>query len=84
MAEPVEELSDSSQLSLSCSFSSIEHENDEGKHSQADDTDEEESTTVDVTGTVEPYLYDTFTSDSSDAEDGDDSSDEGRVGSTDW
>ena len=50
-----------------------------------DDTDEEESTTVDVTGTVEPYLYEpevsdyegTFTSDSSDEEDGDDSSDEG-------
>ena len=92
MAEPVEELSDSSQLSLSCSFSSIEHKNDEGKHSQADDTDEEESTTEDVTGTVEPYLYEPevsdyegpFTSDSSDEEDGDDSSDEGRVGSTDW
>ena len=84
---PTEELSDSSHesslLSLSCSFSSFEHDY-EDRHSEADD---EDSSSEDVTGTVEPYLYEPEESSDTSASSSDDdegSSDEGRIGNTDW
>ncbi len=62
-------------MSLSCSFSSVEHE---------------ESCSEDETGTVEPYQYEpeepshASSSDDSDGDDSDGSSDEGRIGNVDW
>lgn len=71
---------ESSQLSLSCSFSSFEHDS---HSSEGGDTDE------DATGIVEPYMYEpevpvhvgsALTSESDD----DGSGDESRVGNTNW
>ena len=71
---------ESSQLSLSCSFSSFENDS---HPSEADDTDEE------AISTVEPYMYEPEVPIREDlveaSDDNDDSSsDEGRIGNTDW
>ena len=86
----MEDLSDgsmsgrSSPLSLSCSFSSFEHE-ESGRSSYTSAS----SSSEDETGTVEPYMYEPeeshhegLTSNSS--SEGDDSDDEGRIGNTEW
>ena len=85
MTEPASEESndsshESSQLSLSCSFSSFE---DGSPHSESDDTDEL------AVGMVEPYMYEPEvpvhegSAPTSESDDGE-SSNEGRTGNTDW